>query len=138
MKRLSGWDATLLYSETSSVHMHTIKVGIIDASAFDGNPTIEVFRGILRARMHKLEPMRFQLVEIPPKFHHPVWREHVEVDLEYHVRPLILAAPGGRRELDQAVGEVASRTSRCRTWPAHANGGRLPGHWCGRSTPLVR
>ena len=108
MKRLSGWDAMLLYSETPNVHMHTIKVGIIDASAFDGKPTIEAFREILHARMHKLEPMRFQLVEIPLKFHHPMWREHVDVDLEYHVRPLTLPAPGGRRELDEVIGEVAS------------------------------
>jgi diacylglycerol O-acyltransferase len=98
----------LLYSETPNVHMHTIKVGIIDPSAFDGEPTIEVFREILRARMHKLDPMRFQLVEIPFKFHHPMWRERVDVDLEYHVRPLTLPAPGGRRELDEVIGEVAS------------------------------
>jgi len=108
VKRLSGWDAMLLYSETPNVHMHTIKVGIIDASAFNGTPTIEAFREILRARMHKLEPMRFELVEIPFKFHHPMWREHVDVDLEYHVRPLTLPAPGGRRELDEIIGEVAS------------------------------
>jgi len=25
VKRLSGWDAVLLYSETPNVHMHTIK-----------------------------------------------------------------------------------------------------------------
>ncbi|MBX7449397.1 wax ester/triacylglycerol synthase family O-acyltransferase [Mycolicibacterium sp. 3033] len=108
MKRLSGWDAMLLYSETPNVHMHTIKVGVIDASAFDGEPTIEAFRDILRARMHNLEPMRFQLVEIPFGFHHPMWRERVDVDMEYHVRPLTLAAPGGRRALDEAIGEVAS------------------------------
>jgi diacylglycerol O-acyltransferase len=108
MKRLSGWDAMLLYSETPNVHMHTIKAGIIDVSGFDGQPTIEVFREILHHRLHKLEPMRFQLVDIPFKFHHPMWREHVEVDLDYHVRPLTLRAPGGRREFDEAVGEIAS------------------------------
>ena len=29
MKRLSGWDAVLLYSETPNVHMHTLKVAVI-------------------------------------------------------------------------------------------------------------
>ncbi|MDT5091549.1 MAG: diacylglycerol O-acyltransferase / wax synthase [Mycobacterium sp.] len=108
MKRLSGWDAMLLYSETPNVHMHTIKAGIIDVSGFDGKPTIEAFREILHHRLHKLDPMRFQLVDIPFKFHHPMWREHVNVDLDYHVRPLTLRAPGGRREFDEAVGEIAS------------------------------
>lgn len=108
MKRLSGWDALLLYSETPNVHMHTIKAGIIDVSGFEGTPTIEVFREILHHRLHKLDPLRFQLVDVPLKFHHPMWREHVEVDLDYHVRPLRLPGPGGRREFDQAVGEIAS------------------------------
>jgi diacylglycerol O-acyltransferase len=88
--------------------MHTIKAGIIDVSDFDGTPTIEAFREILHHRLHMLEPMRFQLVDIPLKFHHPMWREHVDVDLEYHVRPLRLPAPGGRREFDEAVGTIAS------------------------------
>jgi diacylglycerol O-acyltransferase / wax synthase len=98
----------LLYSETPNVHMHTIKAGIIDISAFDGTPDIDTFREILRHRLHKLEPMRFELVDIPFKFHHPMWREHVEIDLEYHVRPLRLPSPGGRREFDEAIGEIAS------------------------------
>ena len=30
MKRLSGWDAFLLYSETPNVHMHTLKIAVIE------------------------------------------------------------------------------------------------------------
>jgi diacylglycerol O-acyltransferase len=107
VRRLSGWDAMLLYSETPNVHMHTIKAGIIDVSGYDGIPTIDVVREILHSRLSTLDPMRFQLVDIPFKFHHPMWREHVDVDLEHHVRPLRLASPGGRREFDDAVGEIA-------------------------------
>jgi WS/DGAT/MGAT family acyltransferase len=40
--------------------------------------------------------------------HHPMWRENCEVDLTYHIRPWRLSAPGGRRELDEAIGEIAS------------------------------
>jgi diacylglycerol O-acyltransferase len=98
----------LLYSETPNVHMHTIKAGIIDISGFDGTPDIDTFREILRHRLHKLDPMRYELVDIPFKFHHPMWREHVDIDLEYHVRPLRLPSPGGRREFDEAIGEIAS------------------------------
>ncbi|MCW2691065.1 MAG: Diacylglycerol O-acyltransferase, partial [Mycobacterium sp.] len=32
MKRLSGWDAVLLYSETPAVHMHTLKLAVIELS----------------------------------------------------------------------------------------------------------
>ncbi len=30
MKRLSGWDAFLLYTEAPNVHMHTLKIAVID------------------------------------------------------------------------------------------------------------
>jgi diacylglycerol O-acyltransferase / wax synthase len=108
MKRLNGWDALMLYSETPNVHQHTLKVAVIDTSRFPGAPTVEVFREVLRERLHVLEPLRYQLVDIPLHLHRPMWREHVEVDLEYHVRSIRVPAPGGRRELDRVIGEIAS------------------------------
>ncbi|WP_407688414.1 WS/DGAT/MGAT family O-acyltransferase [Mycobacterium sp. HUMS_1102779] len=108
MKRLSGWDAVLLYSETPNVHMHTIKVAVIELSEDRRDFGIEGFRQVIGGRLNKLEPFCYQLVEIPLKFHHPMWREHCEVDLDYHIRPWRLPAPGGRRELDEAIGRIAS------------------------------
>ncbi|MGV0714325.1 wax ester/triacylglycerol synthase family O-acyltransferase [Mycolicibacterium sp. XJ662] len=109
MKRLSGWDAVLLYSETPEVHMHTLKLAVIDLSELKGRKFgIEDFRKVIHGRLYKLDPFRYELVDIPFKFHHPMWRENCEVDLEYHVRPHRVASPGGRRELDEAVGEIAS------------------------------
>lgn len=109
MKRLSGWDAFLLYTEAPNVHMHTLKVAVIDLHGL-GDRTFGVaeFREVLHGRLYKLDPFRYQLVDIPFKLHHPMWRENCDVDLEYHVRPWRVAAPGGRRELDEAVGEIAS------------------------------
>jgi len=109
VKRLTGWDAFLLYTETPNVHMHTLKIAIVEIPGKGGRQFgIEDFRRVIGSRLHKLDPLRYQLVDIPLKFHHPMWREHVEVDLDYHVRPLTLPAPGGRRELDDAIGEIAS------------------------------
>jgi diacylglycerol O-acyltransferase len=108
MKRLSGWDAMLLYGETPNVHMHTIKAGVVDVGAVEGALDLKAFRRTLHDRLYKLDPLRYQLVDIPLKFHHPMWREHCDVDLEYHVRPLELPSPGGRREFDDAIGEIAS------------------------------
>ncbi|MDZ7883329.1 MAG: wax ester/triacylglycerol synthase family O-acyltransferase [Mycobacterium sp.] len=109
MKRLSGWDAFLLYTEAPNVHMHTLKIAIIDLHGLgDRTFGVEDFRKVLHGRLHNLDPFRYQLVDIPFKFHHPMWRENTDVDLEYHVRPWRVAAPGGRRELDEAIGEIAS------------------------------
>ncbi|OBI76521.1 wax ester/triacylglycerol synthase family O-acyltransferase [Mycobacterium sp. E740] len=109
MKRLSGWDAVLLYSETPAVHMHTLKLAVIDLSELgDREFGIEQFREVIHGRLYKLDPFRYELIDIPFKFHHPMWRENCEVDLEYHVRPYRVDSPGGRRQLDEAVGRIAS------------------------------
>ncbi|MCV7378279.1 diacylglycerol O-acyltransferase [Mycobacterium alsense] len=108
MKRLSGWDAVLLYSETPNVHMHTIKAAVIELAPDRRDFDIDAFRAVIGGRLNKLEPFCYQLVEVPGKFHHPMWRESCEVDLEYHIRPWRLPAPGGRRELDEAIGQIAS------------------------------
>ena len=108
MKRLSGWDAVLLYSETPNVHMHTLKIAVIELDDDRRDFDIEAFRRVIHSRLYKLEPFCYELVDIPLKLHHPMWRENCDVDLTYHVRPWRLSAPGGRRELDEAIGEIAS------------------------------
>ncbi|WP_029111831.1 wax ester/triacylglycerol synthase family O-acyltransferase [Mycobacterium sp. URHB0044] len=109
MKRLRGWDAVLLYSETPTVHMHTLKLAVIALDDLKGRSFgIDEFRKVIHGRLYKLEPFCYELVDIPFKFHHPMWRENCEVDLDYHVRPYRVDSPGGRRELDEAVGKIAS------------------------------
>ncbi|WP_197517733.1 wax ester/triacylglycerol synthase family O-acyltransferase [Mycobacterium sp. E796] len=108
MKRLNGMDAMLLYSETPNLHTHTLKVAVLDPSSCDSDFGFEAFRRHVRRRLHLLEPLRYKLVDIPWHLHHPMWQENCEVDLDYHLRRVHVPAPGGRRELDGVIGEVAS------------------------------
>ena len=109
MKRLRGWDAVLLYSETQNVHMHTLKLAVIQLDDLGGAKFgVEELRKVIHSRLYKLDPFRYELIDIPFKFHHPMWRENAEVDLDYHVRHYRVDAPGGRRQLDEAVGRIAS------------------------------
>ena len=112
MKRLNGMDAMLLYSETPNLHTHTLKVAIVDASlntqAFGGEFNFDVFRETIARRLHLLEPLRYRLVDIPWRLHHPMWLENCDVDLDYHLRRVQVPSPGGRRELDEVIGDVAS------------------------------
>jgi diacylglycerol O-acyltransferase len=107
MKRLGGWDAVLLYNETANLHQHTLKIAVVDASDCDGFG-FDRFRLTLARRLHLLEPLRYQLAEIRGKLHHPMWLENCDVDLDYHVRRMQIRPPGGHRELDVAIGEIAS------------------------------
>ena len=108
MKRLNGMDAMLLYSETPNLHMHTLKVAIVDTTDFDREFSFEVFRQAIQRRLHLLEPLRYKLVETPFRLHHPMWLENCDVDLDYHLGRVQVPSPGGRRELDQVIGEIAS------------------------------
>ncbi len=101
-------DAMLLYSETPNLHTHTLKVAVIDASGYDGDYGFDAFRRTVARRLHLLDPLRYRLVDIPWRLHHPMWLEDCPVDLDYHLRRVQVAAPGRRRELDRVIGEIAS------------------------------
>jgi WS/DGAT/MGAT family acyltransferase len=104
-------DAMMLYTEAANVPMHTVKVAIVDAPDF----SVDAVRAVVRQRLHRFEPMRRVLVDTPYDFHRPMWRENCPVDLGYHVRPMHLPAPGGRRELDDAIaGLIAQPLDRAR------------------------
>ncbi len=107
----------LLYSETPNLHTHTLKVAIIHAPRtrggeepldYEGEFTFDVFRRTVARRLHLLDPLRYRLVDIPWKLHHPMWLEDCPVDLDYHLRRVTVPSPGGRRELDEVIGRIAS------------------------------
>jgi diacylglycerol O-acyltransferase len=106
LKWLSGTDSLMLSSQTPNFHIHTLYVAIIELDP--GDFDIKAFRRAVRERLGRLDPLCRQPVDVPLQFHHPIWREHCEVDLNYHIRPWRLAAPGGRRELNEATGKIGS------------------------------
>jgi WS/DGAT/MGAT family acyltransferase len=101
-------DAMLLYSETPNLHTHTLKVAVINAAGYDGDYGFDAFRRTVARRLHLLDPLRFRLVDIPWRLHHPMWLQDCPVDLDYHLRRVHVPEPGGRRELDRVIGEIAS------------------------------
>jgi diacylglycerol O-acyltransferase len=108
VKRLNGMDAMLLYSETPNLHTHTLKVAVLDTTDYDGEFSFELFRRTLHTRLGRLEPLSYKLIDIPGRLHHPMWLENCTADLDYHLRRVMVPSPGGRRELDRIIGDVAS------------------------------
>src|ERR1700712_1482269 len=54
--------------------MHTLKLAVIDISELKGRQFgIDEFRQVIHGRLYKLDPFRYELVDIPFKFHHPLW-----------------------------------------------------------------
>jgi len=116
MERMRGIDAGLLHMETDTNHMHTLKLALFDpGSETDGKPGVgeevtpsldEVKRGLVD-RLSRLPGFRRRVVEVPFGLNHPVWIEDSDFDAGDHVHRKAVAAPGGRREMDAAVGEIA-------------------------------
>ena len=93
MKRLCGWDAVLLYSETPNVHMHTLKLAVIELDELKGRRFgVEEFRKVIHGRLYKLEPFRYQLIDIPLQDPPP------DVAGELRGRPRLPRAPVPRRQ----------------------------------------
>jgi len=107
MERLHGIDAGFLYMETPAVHMHTIKAAVMDPEP-GRHYTLEVVKRTLTDRLPLLPPLRRRVIGVPWHLHHPVWIEDPDFDLDRHLRWGSLPAPGGRRELDAAISQIAS------------------------------
>jgi WS/DGAT/MGAT family acyltransferase len=109
MRRLTGLDASFLYLETPNNHMHVGAVYVLDPEGDASAASAEVFRRIIAERIHLLPPFRWKLVEVPFGLHHPIWINDGDLDLEYHVRPAALPAPGGMKELADLAARFMAR-----------------------------
>ena len=108
MQRLTGLDAGYLYMETPTLHMHTLKVSVLDPSTVPGGYSFSQVREELGRRLHLLPPFRRRLVEVPFGLNHPVWIEDPDFDLDWHVRRIVAPAPGGQREFCEIISDIAS------------------------------
>jgi diacylglycerol O-acyltransferase len=109
MERMTGLDASMLYTETATAHMHTMKVAVLDVTsetgALDRGRLIEEFA----RRIHLLPSLSRRPVRVPFDLHHPVWIDDPNFVVADHIHELELPAPGGRAEFDAALAEIHSR-----------------------------
>ncbi|HEX4820600.1 MAG TPA: wax ester/triacylglycerol synthase family O-acyltransferase [Acidimicrobiales bacterium] len=105
---MTGLDASFLYNETPTLHMHTLKYTVLDVSSVPGGYDFERFQHELERRLHLLPPFRRRVVEVPGGLHHPVWIEDPDFDLGYHVRRIGVPPPGGREQMDAVIADIAS------------------------------
>ena len=109
MEQLTGLDATFLYLETPSLHMHVSMAAVFDPSTVPGGYSFQKLRDLVGSRLALAPVFRRRLVEVPLRLGHPYWIDDQDFDLDYHVRRAALPSPGGMEELAQYVGDVCSR-----------------------------
>ena len=108
VERLSGLDASFLYFETPSMHMHVAMTAIFDPSTMPGGYRFEKIKDFIASRLHLVPPFRRRVVEVPFRLHHPIWVEDPHFDLDYHIRRIGAPSPGGHRELAEVAAQIAS------------------------------
>src|SRR5258708_27487939 len=96
MMRLNGVDALMLYSETPEIHMHTMKIGVLDVSGLEGGYSFDLFRHVAYPRLQAMAPLRHRLVAVPLKLPHPMWVVNDDIDFDYQVCQARVPAPAGR------------------------------------------
>jgi WS/DGAT/MGAT family acyltransferase len=109
VKRLSGIDATFLYVETPTTHMHVIGVILLDPSTMPPGRPYDHIRKMIEDRIHLMPAFRQKLVTVPFGLGHPGWINDGDFDLENHLRRSALPAPGDQSALAEVVGDIASR-----------------------------
>jgi WS/DGAT/MGAT family acyltransferase len=109
MQRLSGMDASFLYMETPTHHMHVVGVLILEPGQMEGGFSEARVKRLIETRIHLMPMLRRRLVGVPLGVNHPVWIEDPDFNLDGHILHLAVPQPAGLHELADVVGEFAGR-----------------------------
>ena len=109
MERLSGLDASFLYLENPSLHMHVVMTSVVDPATVPGGYSFARMKELIAERLPLAPVFQRRLVEVPLRWGHPVWVDDPDFDIDYHVRLAAVPKPGGLRELAAIAGDIAGR-----------------------------
>jgi diacylglycerol O-acyltransferase len=108
MQRLSGLDASFLYLESAAQPLHVCSIVELDTSTMPGGYTFDRLRDSLGLRIKAMPQFREKLADSRFNIDHPVWVDDKDFDVDRHLHRIGLPAPGGRRELADICGHIAS------------------------------
>jgi diacylglycerol O-acyltransferase len=101
---MEGVDAGYLYLETPTMHMHTLKIAILQPrQPFEFSHLLDE----MVARLEQLPPLRRRALPSPFRLHHPLWLTDREIDPAQHVFLHEVPSPGGMHGLEKLIGQVA-------------------------------
>ena len=105
VERMDGADAAFLYLETPTVHMHTLKIAILEPTEHLG---FDSFVAGTLARLKRLPPMRRLVVTIPFGLNHPMWLTQHTIYTGRHLYRQRVPGEGTMRDLEKLIGRIAS------------------------------
>lgn len=110
MQRLSGLDASFLYLETAAQPLHVCSILELDTSTMPGGYSFDRLRDLMAERIRAMPEFRERIADNRFNLDHPVWVDDKDFDVDRHLHRIGLPSPGGRRELADICGHIASLT----------------------------
>ena len=108
MKHLSGLDATFLYLETPETPMHVGGLHLFETPKGYKGDFYEDVKAHVAKRMHLAPVFTRKLAQMPFELANPVWIDDEDIDLDYHLRRIVLSKPGTLAQLETYVGRLHS------------------------------
>jgi diacylglycerol O-acyltransferase / wax synthase len=108
LQQLGGLDATFVYCETPTMHLHVCGLLLLDTTTMSDGYSFEKIRSMLFERLPTIPAVRQKLQSSPLHVSRPFWVDDPYLDIDEHVHRLSLQSPGDERALGALVGDIAS------------------------------
>jgi diacylglycerol O-acyltransferase / wax synthase len=109
MKHLSIVDGAFLHMESAEMPMHVGSLNLFDPPAgYQGEGFYEKVKEHVAKRMHMAPVFTRKLALMPFDLANPVWIHDDDIDLDYHVRYLVLPKPGSIEQLEALAARLHS------------------------------
>lgn len=107
-QRMSGLDESFLSLETATQPLQVFVVLELDPTTIPGGYSFDRFRDALSVRLSAIPELREKLADPLLNLDFPVWVADNDFEITSHVHRIGVPAPGGRAELEELCGYLAS------------------------------
>lgn len=108
MLPMTGVDGSFLNLETPQTPMHVGSLHLFEVPDGDVAGFHPMLVRHIAARLDRVPVFRRRLAPMPLQFANPVWVDDDGVDLDHHIRRVVLPAPGTREQLFRAAADLHS------------------------------
>ncbi len=108
MDHLTGLDAAFLHVETPETPMHVGGLSILELAPDYAGDFMHDVREHIKSRMHLAPIFQRKLVNMPFDIANPIWAMDDNIDIDYHIRHVIVPPPATRSALDRLVARIHS------------------------------
>jgi WS/DGAT/MGAT family acyltransferase len=108
MEHLSSLDASFVHLETPETPMHVASLLLLELPEDYKGSFYEEVKKLLANRLHLARVLHRKLAPMPFELGDPVWIEDNDIDIDYHVRHVLVPEPGTMEQLDGLVARLHS------------------------------